>query len=74
MDKDTEVALTVREQKGLFVITEVLAGRWTAVQAADKLGLSLRLTRRLLAAFRRDGPAGLAHGNRGRVTSRRIPP
>jgi transposase len=71
---DTEVTLTVREQKRLFVITEVLAGRWTAAEAAAKLGLSLRQMRRVLAAFRRDGPAGLVHGNRGRVTSRRIPP
>jgi transposase len=74
MDKDTEVTLTVRDQKRLFVITEILAGRWTAAEAAGKLDLSLRQTRRLLAAFRRDGPAGLVHGNRGRVTSRRIPP
>jgi transposase len=73
MDKDTEVTLTVREQKRLFVITEILAGRWAAVQAADKLGLSLRQMRRLLATFRRDGPAGLVHGNRGRATTRRIP-
>jgi hypothetical protein len=27
---DTEVTLTVREQKRLYVITEVMAGRWTA--------------------------------------------
>lgn len=71
---DKEVTLTVREQKRLFVITEVVAGRWTAAEAAAKLGLSLRQMRRVLAAFRRDGPAGLVHGNRGRATSRRIPP
>jgi transposase len=68
-----EVTLTVREQKRLFVITEVLAGRWSAAEAADKLGISLRQMRRLLAAFRREGPAGLVHGNRGRITARRIP-
>lgn len=74
MDKTTEVTLTVREQKRLFVITEVLAGRWTAAQAAGKLGLSLRQTRRLLATYRRDGPSSLVHGNRGRVTARRLSP
>jgi transposase len=74
MDKDQEVTLTVREQKRLFVITEVLAGRWSAGQAAAKLDLSLRQMRRLLAAYRRDGPAGLVHGNRGRPSPRRIPP
>jgi transposase len=71
---DTEVTLTVREQKRLFVITEVLSGRWSASQAATKLDLSLRQMRRLLAAYRRDGPAGLVHGNRGRASPRRIPP
>jgi len=71
---DTEVTLTVREQKRLYVITEVLAGHWSASQAADKLELSLRQVRRLLAAYRRDGPAGLVHGNRGRASPRRISP
>jgi len=71
---DTEVTLTVREQKRLFVITEVLAGRWTCPQAAGKLELSLRQMRRLLGAYRRDGPAGLVHGNRGRPSHRRLPP
>lgn len=71
---DKEVTLTVREQKRLFVITEIQAGRWTAAQGADKLGLSVRQVRRLLVAYRRDGPAGLVHGNRGRETLRRISP
>lgn len=69
---DTEVTLTVREQKRLYVITELLAGRWSAAQAAEKVELSLRQMRRLLAAYRRDGPAGLVHGNRGRASPRQI--
>jgi len=51
MDKDTEVTMTVREQKRLFAITVVLAGRSKAGLAADKLGLWLRQMRRLLAAY-----------------------
>ncbi len=43
-----------------------------APQAAVLLGLSLRHCRRLLAAFRRDGPAALAHGNRGRPAPNRV--
>ena len=69
-----EVTLTVREQKRLFVTTEVLAERWTASEAAAKLELSLRQMRRLMAAYRRDGPAGIVHGNRGRPSPRRIAP
>lgn len=69
-----EVTLTVREQKRLYIITQVLAGRWSATQAAAKIELSLRQMRRLLAAFRRGGPAALPHRSRGRPSHRRIPP
>lgn len=69
-----EVTLTVRDQKRLFAISEVLGGRWTARQAAARLELSLRQLRRLLAAYRRDGPAGVVHGNRGRPSPRRMAP
>ena len=37
-----------------------------AREAAEVLGLSLRHVRRILAAYRKEGAAGLAHGNRGR--------
>jgi transposase len=63
MDK---VTLNNKEQKRLMVLNEVQAGRLTGTAAAALLGLSLRQTRRLLAAYRRNGAAGLAHGNRGR--------
>ena len=63
MDK---VTLNKKEQKRLLVMNEVLAGRVTGQEAADLLGLSLRQTRRLLAAYRRDGAAALMHGNRDR--------
>jgi hypothetical protein len=36
---DTDVTLTVREPKRLFVITEVIVGRWNASQSAGKLEL-----------------------------------
>jgi len=63
MDK---VTLNHKEQKRLMVLNEVLAGRLTGQEAAEVLGLSLRQTRRLLAAYRQAGAQGLAHGNRGR--------
>ena len=42
-------------------------------QAAELLGVSERHARRLLAAYRRDGAAALAHGNRGRCPHNAIP-
>jgi len=63
---DKGVILTVKEQKRLRMIVELDAGRVTGREAAEVLGLSLRQVWRLLAAFRREGAAGLMHGNRGR--------
>ena len=37
------------------------------------MGLSQRHAKRLLAAYRRDGPAALAHGNRGRSPHNAVP-
>jgi len=61
-----KVTLNNKEQKRLIVLNEVLAGRMTGPEAAEMLGVTLRHTRRLLAAYRREGAAALAHGNRGR--------
>jgi transposase len=67
------VTLTVKEQKRLKVIMDLEAGRMTGREAAVVLGLSLRQVRRLTAAFRKEGAAGLAHGNRGRPSVHRLP-
>lgn len=63
---DKGVTLTVKEQKRLRVLVELEAGRVKGRQVAEVLGVSLRQVWRLLAAFREEGAAGLAHGNRGR--------
>jgi transposase len=44
-----------------------VAGRITGQQAADVLGITLRHARRILARYRQEGAAALAHGNRGRT-------
>ncbi len=70
---DTEVTLTSKEQKRLKVLNQVQVGQITGQQAAALLGVSLRQERRLMARYRRRGAAGLAHGNRGRPSRRRVP-
>lgn len=57
--------MSVEEQKRLSLVTEVEAGRATAQEGAALLGMSTRQFRRLLAAFQKEGAAGLVHGNRG---------
>jgi transposase len=54
------------EQKRLLVLNAVVAGQSTVAEAAASLGRSQRQVRRVLVAYRREGAAALAHGNRGR--------
>jgi transposase len=53
------VTLNAKEQKWLMVLNRLGEG-------AGVLGLSVRQLRRLLARYRKEGAAGLVHGNRGR--------
>ena len=53
--------------------TEMDAGRVTGREAAEVLALSTRQVRRLVAAYQKEGAAGLAHGTRGRVPHNKTP-
>src|SRR3989442_12885608 len=72
MTRET-ITLTQAEQQRVIVLTAVRERHVGAARAATLLGVSLRHCRCLLAAFRRDGPAALAHGNRGRPAPNRVP-
>ena len=67
------VTLTQKEQTRLQVLNNLLAGYMTMDQAATLMGVSARHTRRLLAAYRKEGAAALAHGNRGRRPANATP-
>ena len=60
------VILNGAEQQRLVMLNRVLMGDLTAADAATALGRSVRQVRRMLAAYRKEGAAALAHGNRGR--------
>lgn len=60
------MTLNRKEQIRLVVLNRVEAGKMTIKEAAGVLDLSLRHVRRTLAAYRKEGAAALAHGNRGR--------
>jgi transposase len=68
------LTLNSPEQQRLLILNRVLAGDLTATQAAVLLDRSVRQVRRLLAAYRQDGAAALAHGNRGRPSAHALPP
>ncbi len=59
------LTLTEREQTRLQILNRLAAQRIATHEAATILGLSERHTWRMLAAYRKEGAAALAHGNRG---------
>jgi hypothetical protein len=68
------VRMSAREQRRAQLLARVVAGELKLWEAAVVLGLSVRQTRRLKHALLREGPAGLAHANRGRASPRRLSP
>ena len=70
---EKRVTLTIKELKRLKVVQEIEAGRMTTGEGAEALELSVRQVRRLKKAYREKGAAGLAHGNRGKASTRRTP-
>ncbi|HET7829038.1 MAG TPA: ISNCY family transposase [Candidatus Limnocylindrales bacterium] len=67
------VTLNGKEQQRTEVVSRWLAGIVTTGEAALLLGCSERTAWRLRAAMLDKGAAGLAHGNRGRPSARRLP-
>jgi len=62
-----ELTLNMKEQTRLQVMNIALRGECKMDEAASLMGISERHAWRLLAAYRREGAAALAHGNRGRA-------
>lgn len=60
------IHLGAREQRRARIINAHLVGDLTVEQVATLLGVTERQVFRILARYRRDGPASLVHGNRGR--------
>src|SRR5690348_16708542 len=71
MKKET-VTLNTQEQQRALILNRIQSGHLSVGQAAPLLGVSERHVRRILAAYRQEGVAALAHGNRGRQPSRTI--
>ena len=65
--------MTPKEQTRLQVLNSLLAEHMTLDQAATLMGVSTRHTRRMLAAYREQGAATIAHGHRGRRAPNAIP-
>ena len=58
--------MSQKEQARLQVLNGLLAEHVTLDQAATLMGVTTRHTRRILATYREEGAAAVAHGHRGR--------
>ena len=67
------LTLTTKEQNRLQTINGVLEKHWPMREAAKIMGVSERQGWRILAAYRKEGAAALAHGNRGRTPANAMP-
>lgn len=65
MEKE-RVSLNMREQQRVMVLNRIVSVELTGKEAARLMGRSVRQVRRLLAGYRKEGVAAIAHGNRGR--------
>ena len=68
-----DIRLNQQEQARIQVLNSVLEYQLPIAQAAEIMGVTEHHTKRLLAAYRKVGPASLAHGNRGRQPHNAIP-
>jgi len=66
------LVMSKKEQDRSEVIRLYVEGHIKQKEAARRIGVSTRQVRNLVRAYRQHGAEGLIHGNRGRVSNRRI--
>jgi hypothetical protein len=72
MDEET-ITLTGRDLRRLRTVEAALSGRITNSEGAQQLSLSERQFIRLRGRVAKEGPSGVIHKGRGRVSNRRLP-
>jgi transposase len=66
------ITLSREESDRLPIVRKVIKGEISQVEAADVLNISDRHVRTLVGKVKREGAKGLAHGNRGRESPRKM--
>ena len=67
------ITMSLTEIKKYDIIKKVMGKELNGSEAAEMLGLTVRHVRRLKRKVDHDGIKGLIHGNRGKLSNRRIP-
>jgi transposase len=65
--------MSEREMQRAAVLAQVKSRAWTVVEAAERMELSYRQSKRLWRRYRKEGAAGLVHRSVGRVSNRAVP-
>ncbi len=72
MTKGGIITMRQEELKRLHIVKKVLAKELKQVEAADKLNLSYRQTKRITKRVREQGDKGIVHKSRGQPSHNRI--
>jgi len=67
------ITLDREQQKRLYILNQVIDGKWGAGKAAELMNRSIRQIRRMVADYRKRGAKAVVHGNRGRRPVNRTP-
>ena len=68
-----QILMSDAELRKVSIAEQSRSGQLSAAEAAELAGASDRTVRRWKATIKRDGAGGLAHGNRGQASPRRVP-
>lgn len=71
MDKDI-ITMSIKELNRLKIIEKVITRDITQMKAAEVLGITDRHVRRVVKRVKEEGPSGMAHRNRGRVSPHKM--
>jgi len=67
-----KILMSARQLQGLEVMGLVEAGRMKLKEAAEKIGMSYRQTKRIRKRVKEEGIKGIVHGNTGKASNHRM--
>jgi len=67
------IVMRQEELKRLYIVRQVLDRKLKQIEAADKLNLSYRQTKRITQRVRKEGDCGIIHRSRGKPSNRKLP-
>src|SRR3989338_9919834 len=69
---EERISMTGRDLDRQHILRQVIDKQLTQLAASQQLNVSDRHVRRLVPRFKREGPTGLIHRLRGRISNRRL--